>query len=184
MKILVALILSTLPFASFVQAFEINTKIGSSVSVSSGVSKYHATGTVKKITDSNRAVFSYDADILTTGSIVKHSVETVLVNQTGTTNSSGASGTLYAGIEHGNIEIGASVTLGSDSSVSHSNDYSVIKTVGTETTDLTMSKQVWFWTVPVGSFNEVVLTNTSVQMDNYARVETEGSWLATSKYIK
>ena len=168
-------------FAGSAQAFEINTKIGSAVSVSSGVSKYHATGTVKKITDSNRAIFSYDADILTVGSIVKHSVETVDVNQVGTTLSSGGSATLYAGIEHGNIEIGGSVTVGSDSSVAHSNDYSVIKTVGTDTTN---TAQLAFGFIPVGSFNVVVLTNTSVQMNNYARVETTGSWLATSKYIK
>ena len=181
MKKYLSFILVSFLFAGFAQAFEINTKIGSSVSTTSGVSKYNASGTVKTITDSNRGVFSYDANILTVGSVVKHSVETVNVNQVGTTLFSGGSATQYAGIEHGNIEIGGSVTVGSESSVSHSNDYSVVNTVGTNATNTT---QLAFGFIPVGSFNEVVLTNTSVQMNNYARVDTSGSWLATSKYIK
>jgi len=181
MKILIALILSTLPFASFVQAFEINTKIGSSVSVTSGVSKYQASGTVKTISDSSRGIYSYDANILTVGSVVKHSTETVNVNQVGTTLSSGGYDTWYAGIEHGNIEIGGSVSVGGEHTVSHSNDYSVINTFGTDTTSTTQ-KLFGIWTV--GSSNEVVLTNTSVQMNNYAMVDTTGSWISTSKYIK
>jgi len=77
--------------------------------------------------------------------------------------------------------VGGSVSSGYESSVAFSKDYSVINTVGTDTTNTT---QALFGFIPVGSFNEVVLTNTSVQLDSYARVETNGSWLATSKYIK
>lgn len=180
MKTLSIAVLS-LAFVGSAQAYEISTKIGSSVSITSGVSKYQASGTVKTITDSNRGILSYDADILTVGSLVKHSVETVNVNQVGTTLHSGGSATQYAGIEYGNIEIGGSVSVGGESSVSHSNDYSVVNTVGTATTNV---DHLLFGFIPVGSFNEVVLENTSVQFDNYARVDTSGSWLATSKYIK
>jgi len=171
----------SLAFVGSAQAYEISTKVGSSVSVTSGVSKYTASGTVKTITDSSRGVYSYDAHVLSVGSVVKHSIETVNVNQTGITHSSGGYSTLYAGISHGNIEAGGSVSFGSESSVAHSNDYSIINTVGTSTTDI---DQRLFGFIPVGSFNEVVLTNTSVQMDNYAKVETNGSWFSTSRYIK
>jgi len=179
MKTLLSIVLS-LAFVHSAQAYKISDKSGSSASRTISVSSYSVSGTVKTITDSQRDVFDYSDGIITTGEMNKHSVVEVHVNQGG--NGVGVSGsyTAYAGLSHGNIEVGGSTSAGWEVGLSSDWDNSAIHETGVAVTDVDM----YFGPFHVGSTTESVYTNTWVNLANVDYTASSGSWSGSAVYIK
>ena len=178
------LVAASLMLASLsVSAFEITTKVGSSVSNTISVNSYSVTGLVKTVTDSQRDVFDYTGGIITVGDVVKHSVVDVHVNQGGSGVGASGSATVYVGLSHGNIEVGGSSTVGSESMSSVDWNNSVVHETGTAVTDVDL------WNISgfpnhVGSETETVYTNTWVNLANVDYTASSGSYISSTVYIK
>lgn len=178
-KILLAIAIM-LGLAAPAQAFEISTKVGSSVSNTLSFKNYTATGHVVTVTDSQRDIFDVTGGIVTVGEVVKHSVVDVAVNQGGSGVGAGGSATVYANMAHGNIEVGASYSIGSDSMNMVSWDNSVVHETGVAVTDV----DLFAFPFHVGSSTETVYTNTWVSLANVDYTQSSGSWASSSVYIK
>jgi len=181
-KILVVASLSL--FAVSASAYEITTKSGSSVSGTLSVNSYSVTGHVTTITDSNRGVLDYSGGILTVGDMNKHTVVDVIVNQGGAGVGVSGSSTVYAGISHGNVEVGGSASVGTEGMNSVSWDNSVIHETGTAVTDVDLYAVGGWFPVYAGSSTETVQTNTWVNLANVDYTASSGSWSSNTVYIK
>ena len=183
MKKYLSFLLVSFFFAGFAQAYEISTKIGSSVSNTLSVNSYSVYGTVKTIADSQRDVFDYTGGIITVGDMNKHSVVTVHVNQGGSGVGVSGSSTVYGGMTHGLVEVGASASVGWEASNSVGWDNSAIHETGVAVVDVDM------WDINgfpnhVGSSTETTYTNTWVNLANVDYTASSGNWSGSAVYIK
>ena len=181
MKKYLSFLLVSFFFAGFAQAYEISTKIGSSVSNTLSVNSYSVSGSVKTVTDSQRDVFDYSGGIITVGDMNKHSVVTVHVNQGGSGVGVSGSSTVYGGMTHGLVEVGASASVGYEASNSVSWDNSAIHETGVAVTDVDMYSGFFNH---VGSTTETVYTNTWVNLANVDYTASSGNWSSSAVYIK
>jgi len=183
-KQILALIAMSLVFAVPAQAYQIDTKAGSSISTGISVNSYTVSGQVKTTTNSLREVYDQTGDIVTTGHIFKHSVVEMNVNQGG--NGVGASGsaTVYNSMTHGLIEVGASASVGYEASNSVDWNNSTIHETGTTRTDTNVWDVSGVIPQDLGWTEETVRTNTWVQLANVDYTTTVGGWSATSKWFK
>ena len=165
-------------------AFDITTKVGSSVSNTLSINSYTVSGHKVTVTDSNRGVFDVTGGILTVGDVVKHSVVVVHVNQGGSGVGVSGSSTVYAGLSHGNIEVGGSASVGSESMVSVDWNNSAVHETGTAVTDVDLYSTAFFFPIQVGSSTETVHTNTWVNLANVDYTNSSGSWSSNTVYIK
>jgi len=177
-KILASLVMTLCAFS--VQAYEISTKVGSSVSGTLSVNSYTVSGSVKTITDSQRDIFDYTGGVITVGEMNKHSVVEVHVIQGGSGVGVSGSSTTYASMTHGNVEVGGSASVGSEGMLSTSWDNSVIHETGVAVVEVDM----YFGPFNIGSTTETTHTNTWVNLANVDYTASSGSWSATSVYIK
>jgi len=182
-KIVCTLALS-LAFVGVAQAYEISTKVGSSVSTTLSINSYSVSGHVVTVTDSQRDILDYTGGIVTVGDMVKHSVVDVHVNQGGSGVGVSGSSSVYAGMTHGNIEIGGSASVGSEAMYSVSWDNSAIHETGVAVTDVDMYDLGGWWPSHVGSSTETVHTNTWVNLANVDYTASSGSWSSNAVYIK
>ena len=184
MKKYLSFLLVSFFFAGFAQAYEISTKIGSSVSNTLSVNSYSVSGHVVTVTDSQRDILDYTGGIVTVGDMVKHSVVDVNVNQGGSGVGVSGSSTVYGGMKHGNIEVGASASVGYESMSSVGWDNSVIHETGTAVTDVDLYAVGGWFPNHVGSSTETVYTNTWVNLANVDYTQSSGSWSGSAVYIK
>lgn len=182
-KILGTMVLSLALVAS-AQAFEISTKVGSSVSSTLSVNSYTVSGTVKTTTDSQRDILDYTGGIITVGDMNKHSVVEVHVNQGGSGVGVSGSSTVYAGMTHGNIEVGGSASVGYEAMNSVSYDNSAIHETGVAVVDVDLYAVGGWFPNHVGSSTETTYTNTWVNLANVDYTQSSGSWSGNSVYIK
>lgn len=180
-KTLLSIAVLSLAFVGSAQAYEISTKSGSSVSNTLSLSSYQVSGSVKTITDSQRDVLDYTGGVLTVGEMNKHSVVEVHVNQGGAGAGVSGSSTVYGGMTHGLVEVGASASVGWEASNSVAWDNSAIHETGTTVTDVDMYSG---WFNHVGSTTETVYTNTWVDLANVDYTASSGSWSGSAVYIK
>ena len=183
-KIALCITALSLAFVGSAQAYEISTKVGSSVSSTLSVNSYTVSGSVKTITDSQRDVIDYTGGILTTGDMVKHSVVEVHVNQGGSGVGVSGSSSVYASMTHANIQVGGSATVGSEAMNSVSWDNSAIHETGVAVADVDLYDVGGWFPNHVGSTTETVYTNTWVNLANVDYTQSSGSWSGTSVYIK
>lgn len=182
-KTLLSIAVLSLAFVHSAQAYEISDKSGSTMSRTISVSSYSVSGTVKTVTDSQRDVRDYSDGILTIGEMNKHSVVEVHVNQGGGGVSVSGAYTAYAGLSHGNIEVGGSTSAGWEVGLSSAWDNSSIHETGTAVTDVNMY-DFGGWPSHVGSTTETVYTNTWVNLANVDYTASAGSWSGSAVYIK
>ena len=183
-KIALCITALSLAFVGSAQAYEISTKVGSSVSSTLSVNSYTVSGSVKTITDSQRDIFDYTGGIITVGDMVKYSVVEVHVNQGGSGVGVSGSSTVYAGLTHGNIEVGGSASVGSEAMYSVSWDNSAVHETGTAVVDVDLYDVGGWFPNHVGSSTETVYTNTWVNLANVDYTASSGSWSSNAVYIK
>ena len=183
-KTLVSIAVLSLAFVHSAQAYEISTKSGSSVSTTLSLSSYQVSGSVKTVTDSQRDVFDYTGGIITVGDMNKHSVAEVHVNQGGSGVGVSGSSTVYGGLTHGNIEVGASASVGWEASNSVAWDNSSIHETGTAVVDVDLYDVNGWWPTHVGSSVETTYTNTWVNLANVDYTASSGNWSSSAVYIK
>ena len=174
----------SLAFVGSVQAYEISTKTGSSVSATLSMNSYSVSGHVVTVTDSQRDILDYTGGIVTVGDMVKHSVVDVSVNQGGSGVGVSGSSTVYAGMSHGNIEVGGSASVGYESMNSVGYDNSVVHETGTSVVDVDLYDVGGWFPSHVGSSTESVHTNTWVHLANVDYTQSSGNWSGSSVYIK
>ena len=184
MKKVVCLILVSSLLSVSAQAFEISTKSGSSVSNTLSVNSYSVSGSVKTVTNSQRDVLDFTGGIITVGDMNKHSVVTVHVNQGGSGVGVSGSSTVYAGMTHGNVEVGGSASVGYESMNSVGWDNSAIHETGTSVVAVDMYDVGGWFPNHVGSSTETVYTNTWVNLANVDYTQSSGSWSGSAVYIK
>ena len=183
-KTLLSIAVLSLAFVGSAQAYEISTKSGSSVSNTLSLSSYQVSGSVKTITDSQRDVLDYTGGVLTVGDMVNHSVVEVHVNQGGAGAGVSGSATVYGGMTHGNVEVGASASVGWEASNSVAWDNSSIHETGTAVVDVDMCDLGGWFPNHVGSSTETTYTNTWVDLANVDYTASSGSWSGSAVYIK
>jgi len=141
-------------------------------------------GTVKTTTDSQRDVRDYTGGVYTTGDMNKHSVVEVHVNQGGSGVGVSGSSTVYGGMTHGLVEVGASASVGWEAGLSVAWDNSSIHETGTTVTDVDMYDLGGWFPNHVGSSTETTYTNTWVDLANVDYTASSGSWSGSAVYIK
>ena len=114
----------------------------------------------------------------------KHSVVEVHVNQGGSGVGVSGSSTVYGGMTHGLVEVGASASVGWEAGLSVAWDNSSIHETGTTVTDVDMYDLGGWWPNHVGSSTETVYTNTWVDLANVDYTASSGSWSGSAVYIK
>lgn len=179
-----ALIAMSLFFVSNAYAFQVDKKIGSSVSSTISFKSHAVTGKVVTVNNSQRDILDFTDGIVTVGEVVKHSVVKVHVNQGGSGVGISGVSTVYAGLTHGAITAGGSASVGYEAMSGSSWDNSAVHETGLAVTDVDLYDLGGWFPNHVGSSTESIHTDTWVNLANVDYTQSSGSWSASSVYVK